>query len=504
MADDLPPLPPGYFLDPDEARRATEQQRPTTTPLTPADIAPPLGAPPLPAGYSLTPPPPPTAPEPTWRGSVLPVSGDATGSHIDWSSGLPGQIGRAIMAPGQIVTGELPTPYGGRRGGGEVSETQERAMDIASTFGPTSVATRAGAVLPGMAWKYNPPPAPQLKAAANAGYDAARASGLELSGPSVVSMSERLQQRLTADRGIIAETAPQTYAILNKLTDQPEGGFMTVGSLMAAREGLNRIARSPASTETTAAQNAVRHIDDYMMTLNKDDLARTAMGPATPPDPQDVARTLREAHSNYTAAQRSNDLTGSLDRAVTGIENRALMRAEASGTGQNIDNAIRQRILTFISNEENVKGLTPAQLNALKGVVEGTWTQNRLRDIGTIAGKLEFGGGLAGGAITGDPWLTAIGAIAPSITERLARAGEGRLAMRGLESVDQSARMNSPLYRQGIGPQGNGLLSTLPQTGADNAIWRMILPGLLSHPELLQRPQTTPRPLTERELAGRA
>lgn len=414
------------------------------------------------------------------QGSFLPISRDAAGNmHFDPNAGILGAAISAFTLPHDVYTGAQP--IAGPQGGIDPQLTG-RALGAATFMSPASVAMRAGELVPGALARNAVPTAGQLKNAANIGYDAARGAGLDISGDAVANMATGLQQSLTGDRGIIAKTAPKTFAILDELANPPPSASTTIGipGLDAAREGLSNISLE-GGTDGLAARTSVRGIDDFMSSLDDNSVAASA--PGAPPV-ADVAQTLANARGNYAAAQRSNAITGTLDRANTGVLDRAEARADASHSGANIDNAIRQRVASFLQNPSNVAGFSQPELDALNGVVSGGPIQNAARAIGNLFGG---GGGLGhlfgmvsgfgiGHALGGDAEAGAIGAMLPSSIGISAKALENALARRNLADADQIIRMNSPLYRA-MQMQGETMR---PAVGPNVAAQRMLLPGLLS------------------------
>lgn len=410
-------------------------------------------------------PPPPSS------GMFWPISWDAQGNpHFDPNAGILGAIRSAFTLPADVYSGK--TPMQGPQGGIN-PEVVNRGIGFAALASPASAAMRAGELIPGELAAPAVPSAAALKKAGGLGYDAARASGLEIKGDAVANMASGLQQNLQSDYGIIAKTAPKTFGVLDELANAPPNSTVGIPGMDAARRGLSAISLE-GGTEGLAARNSVGRLDDFMSSLDDSQLAPTNPGTASA---QGVAQTLANARGNYAAAQRSNDVMGGLDRANTGIMERAEARAEASHSGTNIDNAIRGRVASFLQNPANVAGFSQPEIGALKGVVAGGPLQNAARYVGNLFGG---GGGLGhllgmasgfgiGHALGGDAEAGAIGAMVPGSLGVTAKALENALARRNLAAADQTIRMNSPLYRamvqQGTAYAPRGLLNPLIARG---------------------------------------
>ncbi len=394
-----------------------------------------------------------------YTGSILPMRRDAQGGlHLavpGLISGLFDTAASAVAAPGDAYMGRLPTPYtqvrvpsndpesvgiaalrnvGVPATGGIAPDAINRAIDFASIFGgQPGVASRAGELMPGEIAAATPVPSAQaLKQAAGAGYDAARASPLTVPGSDIADMAQQLQGQLASEHGVIPKTAPKTYAILDELANPPFGAEGNYSGLEAARRGLSSIA-GEGGTEGYAAQRAIPQLDQFI---------------------DSISPTAADARANYAAAMRSNDLTGTLDRANTGILERATTRAEATHSGTNIDNAIRQRVASLLEKPSEVGGFSDPEIAALQNVVAGTFPQNAARRVGNVLGgggglgqlAALGGGALLGGHVIGGVEGPALGAMLAPAIGTSAKGLENVLARRSLNNVDELVRQRSPLY----------------------------------------------------------
>ncbi len=410
-------------------------------------------------------------PSTQWSGSFFPVSQDETGKyHFDPNVGVLAGIRSGLSAPADVVEGRLMTPYSTPRppvSPGTMSSqvdpnTINRAIDFTAVSGsPISAARRAGEFMPmGLMGDFGAPTAQQLKTVAAKGYDAARASDMTVPGADIAGMANQLQQTLQGEHGVIAKTAPKTFAILDELAAPPAGAVGTYPGLEAARRGLSAIS-SEGGTDGFAAQKAVGALNKFI---------------------DEMAPEAADARANYAAAMRSNALTGELDRANTGILEQAQARAEATHSGQNLDNAIRQRVASLLQSPDRVGGFSQAEIDALKGVVAGGPVQNIARRGGNLLGGGQgMHGGALGtlGAVIGShygPEVAGAGAAAPILAGAGLKKLENALSVRQLNNADEIVRQNSPLYRA---MQSEGALTT-PAIGRNSAVLRAILPGLIS------------------------
>jgi hypothetical protein len=346
---------------------------------------------------------------------------------LDPRGGILGSAIDAFKLPGDVWSGKQPTPY--ETGVPQPSLT-ERTTNLAGFINPAQtgrIATTAAV-----------PTAMEIKAAADAGYAAARSAQMTIPASTIATTAQDLQLHLQDNFGLIPKTAPKTFDVLDQLAKPPQGAQANYIGLDAARRQLNAIKTSPSmgDSDSFAAGKVISQLDDFINTISPD------------------AATAR---ANYAAAQRSNELTGALSPAVTGIQERAEAAAAASGSGKNLDNALRQRVKTFMQSEDNVRGFSDEERAALNDfVAHPGFTANALRMVSNVLGG---GGGLgrlasgtAGAYLGGQLGLgevgVALGAGAlPTLGAGL-KAGENALARRGLSNIDEMIRSRSPFAEQ--------------------------------------------------------
>lgn len=378
----------------------------------------------------------------SYTGSILPFSVDAEGNkQFDIDAGLIGSIKRAITLPGEAMRGEVdPTS----------PEGIARAFEFAATVSPMNPAVRAGdRAIPGVlrapTKPIEPPTALALKNAAKEGYETLKSMPVDYKTSAVNNLAGEIQANLTND-GIITELAPKTYAILGKLSENPEGSVASLAGLEAARRTFANAAKDFANpTEQLAAKRAMESLDQF---LARSDPATVHSG-----DPSGVGDLLRTARGNYSAAKRSE--------ALTNLDDAAQLRANAANSGQNAGNTTRQRIASLLLNDKQAAKFGKEDLAELRGVNEGSRAANATRKVGNVFGG---GGGLgqmaagAAGAAVGSvfgPTGAAVGAAALPGLGRLSRAASNKLTEKALQQVERNTRKRSPLYEEML-KQGKG------------------------------------------------
>jgi hypothetical protein len=323
---------------------------------------------------------PAPAPTPVYSGSVLPFSRYSDGSvGFDSNAGIVGSIKNALTLPGDVATGAVdPMSPGGIN----------RSNALAAALSPLTPEIGAGGMaIPGVgstfkAAKVTPPTADALHAAASDGYDAARDMGVEYSSPAVAAMAQRVQSGLNGD-GILGVLAPKTHAILDQLQAVPAvASSVPLGNLDAARKAFGHAAGDFTNpTEQRAASVAKDAIDNF---VTRPDPMAVVSGPAA-----EAAAAITEARANAAAGFRSDRLNG--------VAEQADLRASAANSGANLGNSIRSRVASVLNSPKQAAGYSPAEIDALTGVVKGTPLSNTARILGHVLG----GGGGLGSAIEG-------------------------------------------------------------------------------------------------------
>lgn len=418
--------------------------------------------------------------------SGRPHPGEAAGDAAFAATGVPeykpttpfGRIGLAA-AEGGVAGGPMGigaaalAALSGAMGQGTQEATGNERLATAAGLAP-GLAAGGVAAIRGRA--PSAPSATALRDTAGAGYDAVRASGLEINPNAISELGVRLQNDLTR-QGFGSNIAPSTHAILDEIANPPalDPGARrtaTINDIMALRQNLGNV--SGARQDATAGGIARRAVDDFLGSLDPANVEAGAGSPAA------IAETYRNANANYAAAQRSNALTGELSRADTGVIERAENQAAAGGSGQNLDNAIRQRTRSIIQDPDAVAGFSTPEIEALRNVVNGGWVQNRLRSYSNMTGGGRgLGAAFAGmsSALASAPYVgglksAMIGAGVP-LSGAIARSLENSMSMRQLNRADALVRSRSPLAEE---------LASLPQPSRAGAAFTGLLPSLLAPP----------------------
>lgn len=363
-------------------------------------------------------------------------------------------VREALSLPQRTIDAATSEPAGSRAATEAMIPT---ATETAATMLPVNPAIRAGdKAIPGVvkALKPEKPVVPTTEELAKAGGDAinaAKSSGLDIRPEAIADHSRKIQSELF-DKGIHPVDAPNTYAKLRELEEAPANSVFSAANLQSLRESLGATAQNfnpSAAKDQLAATRAIKGFDQFLPQL--DEASVLAGSPAA------TQKLFETGRGNYAAAMRSNDITGVLDRANTGILERAETRAKAVNSGRNLDNTIRSKVASILEKPKEISGLDDAELAALNRTIEGGGVRNSAREIGNLLGG---GGGLGavvpglmtGGSAAiaaGNPLLLGLGAI-PPIVGTTSRAVANALAKRDLRSADELMRSRSPLFRERV------------------------------------------------------
>lgn len=375
------------------------------------------------------------------RASFLPMAEDKEGNmHF----AMP-QVGvdalNSILLPGFAAKGGNYTP--------------QDTLGLAGMISPMSPASRG--VKAAIA---TVPTTDELKTAASNGYDTARDMGVTYDSGAVKNMADSLEDSLNQE-GRIGELNPETYALIKKLQSPPDDSYVTLDAMQALRKRFGDVAQSPDRAKSAAASIAIGKLDDFLESGGVDSSAGT-MANAASPEAQQAASILQNARGNSAAAFRATD--------IGNLEDKANLRADATNSGNNLGNSIRQRLATLLSGD--TRGYSPEELGSMRNIVEGTTATNTLR---SVSNKLGGGGGLGQTLLAGmggaagyhfGPEAAAAGAMLPMAVGSSARSLGNNLTAKQLSDLQDLIRQRSPLYADRVANPGT--VGTSPM-GADAA-----------------------------------
>jgi muramidase (phage lysozyme) len=301
--------------------------------------------------------------------------------------------------------------------------TNENPMVSASRVlaqGMAAGAPTARAAIPAVAAVKTPAPTTQqLKSAAKEGFESFRQSDIALPAPQMKEFGRSVAAELNAD-GFYDVLAPKAFGVLSKLDGAADDAAMTAGQMHAFRRAIGKVAGSADETERAAAVAIRERFDELLGTLPGND------------------ETLKPALGNYAAAKRSEQVTGAAEKAD--------LQAASTGSGANIDNAMRQQIKALLNNPKKLRGFSGEEISQMRQVVQGTFTGNTARLVGKLAPTGIVSGSLSGGAgfVAGG----GIGAVAVPLAGAAAKKFADTLTASQMNKLDELIRSRSPLAKQ--------------------------------------------------------
>lgn len=267
-----------------------------------------------------------------------------------------------------------------------------------------------------------------IKDAAQAGYKHPVVESLEIKPASVQTAGVRIIQELH-NAGFRRNNVGQTFGALDELM-APTGAAAKVADIDSVSKNLGVLSKEvntigKPTTEATAAGIAKRKVDDYLANIKAPDVISG--------DAAAASTILKEARSNWAAYMKGSDVDARLTRAER--------QAAKSGSGSNIDNAVRQKISAILDVPSRTVGFTPAEIDQMEKIVRGTWGSNVARKLG----KLGVDGGLSLLLHSASAYGTGGGTIPIAVAGTLMRKLGEAITQRNAEKLQRMIAARSPL-----------------------------------------------------------
>lgn len=289
----------------------------------------------------------------------------------------------------------------------------EEAKDKVDT---AMMGVRALSVGPGAKPRTLPAKTPstaEIDAAATAGFDSAKNSGVLVPAADVKNLAQTVKTDLTAD-GFRDYLAPKTFAVLSELENAPAGGASNIADLHGVRRVLGKAASSPDPTERAAASRVMATLDKQLSAISPE---------------------LKDAIGNYATLKKAEELGGKMDNAAN--------NAGAANSGMNVENSIRQQLRSILNSPKARRGYKPEELEQMRKIARGTMTADAIRTAGNLLGG---GLGMHGAIMAGAGFMAAppFGALAPVAGAGMKMLGN-KLAKNKASALDEMIRARSPL-----------------------------------------------------------
>lgn len=266
---------------------------------------------------------------------------------------------------------------------------------VASGVGKV-VGTLAGRLRPGV----EPPTVADIRGAANQAYQAADDAGVRIAPESFSDAVKRVAASMQ-EKGLDKTITPKSMAAIGRL-EEAVGTAPTLRDVDTLRQVASGAAGALEKSDARIGSKIVTALDDYVGGLKPSDVLAG--------DPEAGARALTDARSLWTQASKA-------ERVADAIRT-AQRRAETSGSGGNVDNAIRQNFRKLIEQPKLSRGFSEAEKEAMDAVISDSGGQKVLRALGKVA---PGGNGIATmanmGAIAANPLM-----VIPSVGAMGAKA----------------------------------------------------------------------------------
>lgn len=270
----------------------------------------------------------------------------------------------------------------------------------------------------------------ELKTASRAAYKEAEEAGVVFSPAGVQRVAKEVHESL-AEFGYHPGLHPQAKIALDEL-DRVAQGNITFKGMDVLRKLTNAASNSLKDEERAVGKLIIDKIDDLMENSRTYETIAGSTAKA--------ADAIRRARDLWGRARRT-------DLIETAVRN-AELRAASTGSGGNVNNAIRQNLRSILTNERDARKFSKKELAQIEKVVRGTAPLNTLRLIGKLSPEggalgLVGGVGMSAGAFTVNPLLAAI-PVGGAIAKRAADYGTDRAVNRLITDVSSGAKRIRP------------------------------------------------------------
>ncbi|MCC7462091.1 MAG: hypothetical protein IT480_06460 [Gammaproteobacteria bacterium] len=332
---------------------------------------------------------------------------DWAGGHAADFTGSPA-IGAGVNAAIQTVPALLLRGRVGRgnRGpdtagaGARSGETAPRAAAAAEAERPARLGKVSGKA----------PSIEELKAAKDAAYERAEATGVVVSRNAMNRLKVELVDDLKKE-GLHKTLHPKSAAALQEILRTK--GQPTLTQLETLRKIANDARMAPDAADARLGSRIIDGIDDFEASLGAGDVIS---GDAAAATAFSEARALNQRLSKARTIQKLFD--------------DAELAVGANYTAAGMDTALRQQFRALAKNDRRLRGFTPEERAAIRKVVLGGKVQNAMRVLGKFApsGVVSSlaGIGAVGVAGPGGLALPAAGIVARQVSAKMGLRNAGR------------------------------------------------------------------------------
>lgn len=233
----------------------------------------------------------------------------------------------------------------------------------------------------------------ELKAASSSMFKSVDNSGVTVDTPAFSKFVQDLVSTAKKDRinpKLDEKAFPAYEELIGALSDvQKNGGALTLSDLHTLRQIAQKAATSGEGRDAMFANRIVDGLDQFITSPGAMKLPTNRIGNA-----KNAPNELLQAISTWSRARKIGLIEGAIDKANN----------YSSGK----ETGLRKQFSSLLNNKATANIWSPAEKEALRGVVNGTLPIQALRTLGIFKG---VGGAVLGSAV-GGPWGAALGGAA--------------------------------------------------------------------------------------------
>lgn len=361
--------------------------------------------------------------------------------------------GVASEAAGQATEGTAAEPYA------------RTAAALAAGIGASAIPNRVGRFQANQDLIRTAPSRDDLRAQSRAAYQQAENSGVVAAPQAIDDVASRIVQKVT-NEGFHPRIHGKTGAALQTIfEDVAEANGLPIDRLELLRRRIGAAANSLEPDERRIATLAREAFDDEIENLRPQDLFAGSQGDLTA-----ATDALKVARDNWRRQSKSEMIQEAIIKAED--------RAASTGTGGNLDNALRQNLRRLLDNPKTRRMFTKDEQDALRQAARASSLANIMRSIGRLSPTT---GGLSsmlgiGGALAAPQFAIpamAIGAAAKPVGEALTRRNANVVDA----LVRSGGRRAAPVSIDPRERIAQALAATQPLRSPDNEGIRVTIPA---------------------------
>ena len=379
-------------------------------------------------------------------GVNIPYVGEVDTGDIAKGAGL---VGGAVAAPGVVVskapgvlgagtnaaatTGVAVTADVAGQAEGTAQERLAEGLEAGAKAAPFGFAAGAlGQKVIDKAFKGKPVYAEgrtveELREAGQRAYKAADDAGVIFSDSATQRLFGNIKKDL-AEAGYHPRLQPKVAALIDEAERLANSGNVTLKGLDQFRKMAGAVRGSVEPSERMFASKITERIDDIFMNPQKSDVLTGQI--------EKASKAMVEGRKTWLTMRKSEAVSEAMQKAQD--------RTMSTGSGGNIENALRQEFKKLITNKKTARMFKDGEKADIRAFVAGSMSQNLLRRIGRLSPEgnglmlmLHTMGGVASSGSTLPAMLLGFGA------KRMADGGAARTAERLQQAISGGGQIGT-------------------------------------------------------------